>query len=308
MNPKNSPLIKLQTIKPKIAVLLASYNGERHIELQLSSIVNQIGVELDVYISDDGSTDNTLNIIGKYELSNVKIIKSKDKASGPGYNFLNLIEVISADGYDFISFSDQDDLWFSNKLIEGLTSMRDNASDAYSSNVVAYWSDRKQSLIDKALPQKEYDFVFESAGPGCTFILSKLLYCDLRKYLLLNDSIKRKVWMHDWFIYAFARGRGYSWYIDKNPYMYYRQHPSNLLGANFSLNSAITRVKLVSSGLYKAQCNLIMDHFVKDESFLYPFDGANLFHRIRFLFHINKCRRKFLDRISLAALVLLYFF
>jgi rhamnosyltransferase len=298
----------MRAIYPKVAVLLATYNGEQYIEDQIISILNQIDVELDIYVRDDGSTDNSNNILSQYKLPNIKIFNSKEKSSGPANNFLSLIEVVSAEDYDFVSFADQDDLWFNDKLINGIKSMRDNFSDAYSSNVIAFWDNGKQLLVDKADPQKMYDFVFESSGPGCTFILSKVLYSDLRQFLTSHHSIKSKIWMHDWFIYAFARGNGYYWFIDKKPYMFYRQHNSNVVGANFGLFSIYRRLRLISNGLYKSQCKLIINSFVKNYPLSFPSDNMIFLNRVKFLFQVKNCRRKFFDRVVLGALVFFCFF
>ena len=58
----------------KVNVILCTYNGEKYIEKQLNSIFNQTYQNLDIYIYDDGSKDNTLNII-----ENMKIHNKTDK-------------------------------------------------------------------------------------------------------------------------------------------------------------------------------------------------------------------------------------
>ena len=52
---------------PIVAIIMATYNGEKYLSEQLDSILNQSDVIVHLYISDDGSTDNTLNIIQDYK-------------------------------------------------------------------------------------------------------------------------------------------------------------------------------------------------------------------------------------------------
>ena len=51
----------------KVAVLLSTYNGSKYIKEQIDSILSQEGVNIDIYIRDDGSTDETVNIIYEYK-------------------------------------------------------------------------------------------------------------------------------------------------------------------------------------------------------------------------------------------------
>lgn len=94
-----------------ISVCMATYNGEKYIEEQLVSILNQIGVEDEVIISDDNSTDTTLEIIKKINDSRIKIFNNV--GTGVIQNFENAIKNASG---EFIFLSDQDDIWEPNKI------------------------------------------------------------------------------------------------------------------------------------------------------------------------------------------------
>lgn len=103
----------------KVSVCMATYNGEKYIDDQLQSILQQINKQDEVIISDDGSTDNTINIIKRIDDKRIKLIFNKGKR---GYtpNFENALKQSTG---DIIFLSDQDDIWLSGKyntVIENL--------------------------------------------------------------------------------------------------------------------------------------------------------------------------------------------
>lgn len=96
-----------------ISVCMATYNGERYIEKQLASIIKNLSLEDEIIVSDDGSSDHTLDIINSYkeEFPNIKIIKGPQKSVQQ--NFDNTIRYACG---DIIFLSDQDDIWMDNKV------------------------------------------------------------------------------------------------------------------------------------------------------------------------------------------------
>ncbi|MFD2939567.1 glycosyltransferase family 2 protein [Flavobacterium notoginsengisoli] len=94
-----------------ISVCLATYNGENYIKQQLDSILNQIGIDDEVVISDDNSTDDTVTIINSFNDKRISIHKNKGK--GVHQNFEN---AISKSKGDYIFLSDQDDVWMADKV------------------------------------------------------------------------------------------------------------------------------------------------------------------------------------------------
>jgi rhamnosyltransferase len=91
-------------------------------------------------------------------------------------------------------------------------------ADGYSSNVTAFWSDgRPDMLISKADPQRCWDHFFESAGPGCTYVLRTNMAIALQDCLRARPAEAARVYSHDWLIYAYARANGYRWHIDPTP-------------------------------------------------------------------------------------------
>jgi rhamnosyltransferase len=234
----------------KICVLLAAFNGERYIREQVSSISKQVDVELDLYIRLDRSDDNTESIIqGITDFKgNIYFFHSSSASGGAGQNFIRLMMETDFSTYDYIAFSDQDDIWIDDKLRNAVHQIESNGVDGYSSNVTAFWDDGSEKLITKSSPQVKFDYLFESAGPGCTFVMSNSLASAIKTFLLGKGDMIDTIWLHDWFCYAFARSKGFKWYIDSNSHMFYRQHSSNSVGANSGFKSLLKRAKSVVSG------------------------------------------------------------
>jgi rhamnosyltransferase len=106
----------------KILVILASYNGAKYIKEQMDSILHQKLVSVDIMIFDDCSTDCTVKALNEYNSNpNVKIYEREKGTGNAPRNFFDAIKSLSEkliNSYDFIAFSDQDDIWLPNKLFE----------------------------------------------------------------------------------------------------------------------------------------------------------------------------------------------
>jgi len=244
--------------KTKIAVLMATYNGFNWLPGQVNSILNQVDVDLTLYISDDGSSDGTCEIITKMAADDPRIVllpKVKRMGSA-GKNFYRLICDVNVSSFDYIAFADQDDVWSLYKLSRHIDLIQGSNAEAVSSNVLAFWPDGSQKLIDKSQPQKSYDFLFESAGPGCTFLMTSWLVVEVRRQLT-NDSAARDVTMHDWLTYSICRAHGKSWLIDAVPSILYRQHRNNVIGANSGLKAILARLNKINNGWYRHEVALI---------------------------------------------------
>lgn len=246
---------------PKVAVLLAAYNGMQWIEEQLASILAQIDVDLTVYISVDLSTDGTeawcLDFSGKHDA--VVVLPPAGRFGGASRNFFRLIRDVDLSDYDFVAFADQDDLWHRDKLQRAVQTIQHRQVEGYSSNVIAFWADGRSQLVNKAQPQVEWDYLFEAAGPGCTYVLSRQLVKSLKGSILVNWDKLKEVSLHDWYCYAYARSHGFSWFIDPEPSMHYRQHEKNQFGVNNGSSALLARYKMIRDGWWFTQIQLIAD-------------------------------------------------
>jgi len=234
---------------PKIAILMAAYNGSKWIKEQIDSTLCQENIAVTLYISVDLSSDGSYEFVQELALANKNIIVLPygKRFGGAAKNFYRLIKDIDFSGFDHVSFADQDDIWYLDKLSHGINQMETANAEAYSASVIAFWDSGREKLIDKSQPQRELDYLFEAAGPGCTYIFTNKAASLIKSYLNdfpeLNDFV-----LHDWLSYAILRHNSYKWVIDSEPKMKYRQHSANQVGANTSLKGLIYRIKYILSG------------------------------------------------------------
>lgn len=244
---------------PNVAVLLAAYNGTAWLEKQLISILSQENVRTHVFISVDPSTDGTETWCASFAATHpdVVLLQPCGRFGGAARNFFRLIRDVDFSTFDFIAFSDQDDIWHPDKLERAVKVLETGDVDAYSSNVTAFWPDGRSMLLDKAQPQVAWDHLFEAAGPGCTYVLNRRVADAFKASLVANWSAAQQVSLHDWYCYAFARSHGFRWHIDPVPGMDYRQHSDNQVGANTGIGSFSARLKTIANGWWPRQVLLI---------------------------------------------------
>jgi len=120
-------------MKKSILILMATFNGQKYLREQLDSIMKQVGVEVHLLVRDDGSQDDTLDILNEFNLiyHNITILKAPvNGRHGPMSNYYELIKVAKetySKKYDYFAFSDQDDIWKKNKLVTLLSFFKDES-------------------------------------------------------------------------------------------------------------------------------------------------------------------------------------
>lgn len=252
---------------PKILVLLASHNGAAFIDEQLDSVLNQADVETHVVVSDDNSTDETYELLRERAAIDDRVrLLPQGLYGSAAANFYRLIRDVDASGYDAVGFCDQDDFWEPWKLARHFELLMtpggiDGAGDyaAVSSNVSTFDEEGNSQLIVKNQAQRETDFVFESGGPGSTFLLRPNTYAFVRAQLVDAESPASQVRSHDWCVYALVRARGSRWFIDGEPSVRYRQHSNNVLGANEGFRQHLARLRTIASGHHRRDVQAVLD-------------------------------------------------
>lgn len=286
---------------PRIAVLLATYNGEQWLLEQVNSLLAQEQVEVTVFVSDDVSSDRTLALLHELDSPRIVILDSIGRMGSAARNFFRLMRDVDFSGFDAVALSDQDDIWYPFKLDRALYLMHSEAVAAVSSNVEAFWPDGRRQLIVKSQPQRRWDHFFEAAGPGCTYVFRVDLAEQLKQHLRQAGDAMQAVSLHDWFFYCYARSHGYRWHIDDLAPMAYRQHGNNVLGANSGLAAAKARWAKIQDGWYRQQTLLIATlcgvHSQPPVSWL---STSRRGHVLLLLMSCAQLRRRFRDRWLLA--------
>ena len=208
----------------KVQVLLSAYNGEKYIKKQIESILNQKEVEVSLLIRDDGSSDKTIEIIGKLADENSNITFYKGENLGPARSFMDLLN--KSNEVSYYAFADQDDVWEPKKLISAINKLKEeNKPELYMSALEIV--DEELNSIE--IKQVDGNFTFEGAmiknfATGCTLVLNKKLRDIIKSY---NPTY---LIMHDSWITRVCYAIGGNVIIDEDYYIKYRQHTGNVLG------------------------------------------------------------------------------
>ncbi|WP_165749400.1 glycosyltransferase family 2 protein [Cellulophaga sp. Z1A5H] len=199
----------------KISVCIATYNGELYIEDQLDSILKQLRPNDEIIISDDSSTDRTIEIIKALRDTRIKIFHSSHR--NLILNFENAIEKASG---DIIFLSDQDDIWYPNK-VEILLNKLENY-DLIFTNLNIFNENIKNSQAMFPV-DKDYNNVFQNFVKNHCVGATMAFKAHLLKYAL---PIPKNIEMHDMWIYLIGATYGKTFYY-RQPLIYYRRHDSN---------------------------------------------------------------------------------
>jgi len=285
----------MMTSIPRVAVCLAMFNGSQWIVEQLNTIFAQREVAVTVFISVDVSMDGSESLVDQIAAneSRIKVLAHGRRFRGAAANFFRILSEIDFSDFDYVCLSDQDDVWLPDKLLRAHEKLLATGADAYSSNVMAFWADGRQHLIEKSQKQVRWDFLFEAAGPGCTYVFRKELAGAIQSLLNTRWTEVQQVGLHDWLFYAYARANGYRWVIDDYAGMLYRQHEKNQVGVNKGWQAYIHRVRKVLNGWGLAQSVLIAELVgLGTDPFVKRWSSGSRAGLLSLTLHAWQCRRR----------------
>lgn len=292
---------------PRVAVLMAAFEGERWLHAQVSSILGQVGVSVEIFVSLDPSRDRSREVLERMvkDFENIRLLDELPSSGSACQNFLRLIRDVQTTDFDFVAFADQDDIWDCDKLSGAIEEMETKGTDGFSSSVLAFWSDGRSKLVSKAGRMHAFNHLFESPGPGCTFVIRPAAIAELRRSLQVDWATFGGVWFHDWLVYAWVRGSGGTWTISRQCRMFYRQHDGNVFGARASFGDGWARFRTLIDGSYFQQVALI-DSLVSHEAsfFCQLLQRGTLVSRLRLIPALLLVRRRWMDRIAIVVGVL----
>jgi rhamnosyltransferase len=286
---------------------LCTYNGEKYIVEQVKSILSQKDIEITLLVYDDNSNDKTIPLIRQLFDPRVSINVNKFNSGSPALNFVNSIKDLDEEyliRFDYFSLSDQDDIWLENKTIEGINLIKENNGRLYASNLTI-WDNKAQTkkILKKDFKQTKYDYFFEGASAGCTYIISTDLIVNFKKDIAKIDFSSWKYLSHDWLLYFYARYKNENVIIDSNSYILYRIHDSNVHGTMnlISINAFKSKIKLFYSGWYNINalnfCKYLL-HPTDKAYFIFTQFNTNWFSRnsiiLKYNFQLFRSKRKFI--------------
>ena len=210
----------------KVQILLSTYNGEKYLEEQIKSILNQQDVELSLLIRDDGSKDSTIKIIEKIAKEDSRVKFYTGNNLGPARSFMNLLKQ-SDKNCEYYDFADQDDAWNQKKIINAINMIKtkENEPSLYLSALEIV--DANLNKIETKLVEGNFCLegeIIKNFATGCTMVLNKKLLD------IINSYEPKYLIMHDSWITRVCYAIGGNVIIDQNSYIKYRQHSNNTLG------------------------------------------------------------------------------
>lgn len=216
-----------------VAILLSTYNGEKYLREQIDSLLNQRGAEVHIYARDDGSSDNTLNILAEYKAKNDNFDFNAEKNVGVGNAFMQMVYSVPKI-YDYYAFADQDDVWEEDKISEAIEFLQFRNARLYTSNQENVDAELKP-LGMRYNSEKDVNLTVESILTenklaGCTMVFTAE-FCNMladEKRRPAEDLLRNRI--HDvWLASVAALTDGLIY--DNRSFIKYRQHGNNVVGA-----------------------------------------------------------------------------
>ena len=220
-------------MEEQIDILLATYNGEKYLEEQIDSILNQTYKNIKLIISDDCSTDNTIDILKKYENEDnrVKVYIQEDNL-GVVKNIEFLLNRVDSPYY---MLADQDDFWMPEKVEKSLETLRKNEADLVFGDLeivdenlnIMHPSFNDYMLltrkIKKYIDSYKINYLYNCVT-GCTILAKK----ETIDWILPLPTVSKHL-IHDHWIGIMVAINGKLAYMPEK-YIKYRQHGNNQIG------------------------------------------------------------------------------
>ena len=240
----------------QVAILLCTYQGEKYLAAQLDSFAAQTYPCWKLWVSDDGSTDATLDQLRAFSQRHQpgQVTLQAGPRKGFVKNFMSLIcePALHADYY---ALSDQDDIWHPNKLERAVKWLREVPEEQ-----PALYCTRTE-LINGAgqpigfsplfnRPPAFANALMQNVAGGNTMVMN-----NAARDLLVEAGADVDVVAHDWWIYIVVSACGGRVHYDSEPSLRYRQHGDNLIGANAGLSARLLRIKMLFQGHLRTWTN-----------------------------------------------------
>ena len=215
----------------KVNILMSTYNGQQFLTEQIRSIQDQSYTDWTLFIRDDGSSDNTKEILKDFERQDSRIhLIDSDKSDNLGV-IKSFHKLVNHDRADYYFFSDQDDVWLPNKLELSLKEAQNYLADL----PLMVYMDLK--VVNQDLEIMTESMVKSQSHHANTELVQELTENTVTGGVAMINHALAEMWqetddilMHDWYLALLASAFGNLVFIDQ-PGELYRQHSDNVLGA-----------------------------------------------------------------------------
>jgi glycosyltransferase involved in cell wall biosynthesis len=297
-------------VDARVAILMGTKNGASFIADQLKSIADQTHANWSLFVSDDGSTDETKEIITRFAYGRPQtVVVRNGPKNGVCANFLSLATDRSIDA-DYFAFSDQDDVWKPDKLARALDWLATVSRDVpalYCGRTELMTADGQSYGLSPLFsrPPAFQNALVQSLGGGNTMVFNRAT----KK--LLEDVGSIEVALHDWWLYQLVSATGGAIRYDPQPVVKYRQHRHSLIGSNLGWRARLIRIRMILSGRLRglnatniAALERVPGHLIKPQNrhtltLFAKATNAPLFKRLMYYKHSGVYRQTMLDDIGL---------
>lgn len=235
-----------------VSILLCTHQGERFLVPQLDSVAAQTHADWRIRVSDDHSTDGTLEILERYrrEWGDRKISLVRGPGKGFVANFLSLACDPAIES-EYYAFCDQDDIWDPDKLevaLDWVAGVPPHVPAVYGARTRLIDEDGKDLGMSPLFPRPMTfaNAIVQSVAGGNTMVFNQAA-----RALLVEAGADLDIQTHDWWLYILATGCGGVLHYDPVPKVGYRQHPDNMVGSNIGWVPRLRRAYRLLIGRFR---------------------------------------------------------
>jgi glycosyltransferase involved in cell wall biosynthesis len=245
----------LADLENKVTIMMGTYNGAKFLLEQLLSLESQEHKNWELLVSDDGSTDDTLKLLQKFQdtwpQGKLTIVDGPHK--GFCQNFLSLLD--RAQDSDYFAWADQDDIWCPYKLTQSIEKLRhygDTTPALYCSRTTIV--DEHNNILGmsplRSTPPPSFSNALVQSLAGANTMVFNQPARELIKLGLGLAPVS-----HDWWAYQVVTGVGGQLIYDPKPTLRYRQHTDNIIGSNKGIFALLSRIRKAWQGSYREMNN-----------------------------------------------------
>lgn len=256
----------------RVSIVMCTYNGERYLARQLDSILQQTYPLHEILIQDDGSTDNTCDIVRRYQQDHpfIRLIRN-ERNLGFNRNFLSAISQASG---NYVALSDQDDIWAPDKIASLLEVLQSSGKAACFSRSRAFSDETGEvDFFDPRTPNYSIErLILANIVPGHTLLMKK----SFTERLSLAAFEQIDGWYYDEYIAVTAAACDQLDFCDKY-LVSYRRHAAQITADMEKAKPAAHPLRYVAKSirLYFRKKKAITEGFRKKYDFLCSFPESN---------------------------------
>lgn len=295
----------------KVTLLLSTYNGGQFLLAQLNSLYNQTHQDIKILVRDDGSKDNTLELLkAEHDKGKLELLHAEHNL-GATNSFFVLLQTAAATDTDYIAFCDQDDIWETDKIERAVSLLNAIENPALYCSCLSVVDEGLGFLNYSSAPRKIGfgNALVENIAVGCTMVLNRAAI-----NLLCSRRLPNEVYIHDWWCYLVISAFG-NIVFDTEARIKYRQHGNNVIGIASNWCAVWRRkfARLLSDRLWISEQALVLHELFANQLNKNQRELLELllkskfcfYYRVRLALSPQVWRQKTVDNIILRFVILL---